>query len=815
MSAGESGVLVIADDLSGAAEVAATLDPGTPIVLTSSSTESATGSDDTIAETNAGAGSDRSFAEAAGADPRDLVVDLDCRYLPAESAGPRISAALHDFGSPRTILIKVDSLLRGNICAALTAAVGHASGPVIFAPALPQQARTVIGGVPFDNGIRLSSTRAWSLEDGSAPETLSDLCPVPTRHLGLDELRSLPGTDAADVFDDAAASSEAGVDVSNARFGGERLITADAETMEDLTSIVALAEATSAILVGTSALARALADRRSGGLTAPSDASALADAGDEAAERSDPSSFPRTPTRVLTLLGTAAERIETQIAHLRNHSDTRVLDFPAAEVATWVDAPCRLDDSAARVREALAESHLVVRLTDTGASVDPRPLPGLLAELATRALSGFGPVAFAAAGGETARAVFDRLGVHRIEAIREIHPGAVLSTVAATSASFADDVDLAAVVTRPGGQGGPDSLTLIHAALTTGEPTTTTAATVADHEGESMNALPTVAVTMGDGAGVGPEICIAACLDPSVLAVAAPVVIGDAARLEQAALVLGTAVEVRRVDSPSEAEHAPGVINVIDLALLPGDLPWGELSPVAGDAAFRYIERASQLAMSGEVQAICTAPLNKEALHSAGHKYPGHTEMLASLTGTEEVSMMLSSPKLRVIHVTTHIGLIDAVAKIEPGLVERTVRRGHDALVRAGLERPHIGVCAINPHAGENGLFGYGEEEEKITPAITKLQADGIDAVGPLSADTAFFLAGRGDYDLIVAMYHDQGHGPIKVLGIDAGVNITVGLPVIRTSVDHGTAFDIAGTGKVDTESMSEAMRQAAALAVV
>ena len=821
MSAGESGVLVIADDLSGAAEVAATLDPGTPLVLTSSSTESATGADDTIAEANAGAESDRPFAEAAHTDPRDLVVDLDCRYLPAKSAGARTSAALRDFGSSRATLIKVDSLLRGNIRAALAAAVGHASGPVIFAPALPQQARTVVGGVPFDNGIRLSSTRAWSLEDGSAPELLSDLCPVPARHLGLDELRSLPSTDAANVFDnaadsrDTAASSESGVDVSNVGFGGERLITADAETMEDLTRIVALAEATSAILVGTSALARALAERRRRELPAPSDASALADVGDAGAERPDPSSFPRTPTRVLTLLGTAAERIETQIAHLRDHSDTRVLDFPAAEVAAWVDDPHRLDVSAVRLRAALAESHLVVRLTDTGASVDPRPLPGLLAELATRALSGFGPVAFAAAGGETARAVFDRLGVHRIEAIREIHPGAVLSTVGTASASIADEVDLAAVVTRPGGQGGPDSLTLIHAALTTGEPITTTAAAVANHEGESMNALPTVAVTMGDGAGVGPEICIAACLDPSVLAVAAPVVIGDAARLEQAAQVLGTAVEIRRVDSPAEAEHVPGVINVIDLALLPGDLPWGELSPVAGDAAFRYIERASQLAMSGEVQAICTAPLNKEALHSAGHKYPGHTEMLASLTGTEEVSMMLSSPKLRVIHVTTHIGLIDAVAKIEPGLVERTVRRGHDALVRAGLERPHIGVCAINPHAGENGLFGYGEEEEKITPAITKLQADSIDAVGPLSADTAFFLAGRGDYDLIVAMYHDQGHGPIKVLGIDAGVNITVGLPVIRTSVDHGTAFDIAGTGKVDTESMSEAMRQAAALAVV
>ncbi|WP_166969314.1 4-hydroxythreonine-4-phosphate dehydrogenase PdxA [Brevibacterium atlanticum] len=814
MSAGESGVLVIADDLSGAAEVAATLDPGTPIVLTSSSTESATGSDDTIAEANAGADSDRSVAEAPETDSRDTVVDLDCRYLPAESAGARISAALDDFGSSRTTLIKVDSLLRGNIRAALAAAIDHASGPVIFAPALPQQSRTVIGGVPFDNGIRLSSTRAWSLEDGSAPETLSDLCPVPARHIDLDELRSLPGTDIADFFNDAAVSSETSVDASNADFGGERLITADAETMEDLTRIAALAESTSAILVGTSALARALAERRGTDLAERRGVSPAGPDG-TATNRPKPTVAAPTAARVLTLLGSAAERIDAQVAHLLGHSNTHVIELPAAEVAAWTDSPDRLHETVGRVRSALTESHLVVRLTGTGTNVDPRPLPKLLAELTTRVLREFGPVALAAAGGETARAVFDRLGVHRIETIREIHPGAVLSTVGTTSASIADDVGLAAVVTRPGGQGGPDSLTLIHAALTTGEPNTTAAATVANHEGESMNALPTVAVTMGDGAGVGPEICIAACLDPSVLAVAAPVVIGDAARLRQAAEVLGTVVEIRRVDSPAQAEPGDGVINVIDLDLLPGDLPWGELSSVAGDAAFRYIERAAHLAMSGEVQAICTAPLNKEALHSAGHKYPGHTEMLASLTGTEEVSMMLSSPKLRVIHVTTHIGLIDAVAKIEPGLVERTVRRGHDALVRAGIERPHIGVCAINPHAGENGLFGYGEEEEKIAPAIRKLQSDDIDAAGPLSADTAFFLAGRGDYDLIVAMYHDQGHGPIKVLGIDAGVNITVGLPVIRTSVDHGTAFDIAGTGTVDTESMSEAMRQAAALAVV
>ena len=177
--------------------------------------------------------------------------------------------------------------------------------------------------------------------------------------------------------------------------------------------------------------------------------------------------------------------------------------------------------------------------------------------------------------------------------------------------------------------------------------------------------------------------------------------------------------------------------------------------------------------------------------------------------------MMLATPKLRVIHVTTHLGLLDAITKINPGLVERTIRRGWEALRRAGIDNPHIGVCAINPHAGEGGLFGHGEEEEKIIPAIEKCQANGWAVDGPLPADTLFFRAARGDFDLVVAMYHDQGHGPVKVMGLEAGVNITIGLPVVRTSVDHGTAFDIAGQGIVKPESMVEAMRQAVALAAV
>lgn len=239
--------------------------------------------------------------------------------------------------------------------------------------------------------------------------------------------------------------------------------------------------------------------------------------------------------------------------------------------------------------------------------------------------------------------------------------------------------------------------------------------------------------------------------------------------------------------------------------------------PDWSDAAIlrEYSIHWGECALSGKVQAICTAPLNKEALHAGGHNYPGHTEMLAALTGTREVSMMLSTPKLRVIHVTTHIGLIDAIPKIEPGLVERTIARGYVALQNAGIERPRIGVCGINPHAGENGLFGRGEEAEKIEPAIEACCARGWYVEGPLPADTLFFRAQRGDFDLVVAMYHDQGHGPVKVLGLESGINITIGLPVVRTSVDHGTAFDIAGTGKADERSLIQAMLQAIQLATV
>ncbi len=312
---------------------------------------------------------------------------------------------------------------------------------------------------------------------------------------------------------------------------------------------------------------------------------------------------------------------------------------------------------------------------------------------------------------------------------------------------------------------------------------------------------------MGDPAGVGPEVVLKALKHLDVYALCRPVVIGDRARLEAVGRIVGVSVEDD--DLPFEC---------IDLGLVPPGLPFGKVSAPAGEAAYRYIEHAVKLALEKKIDAICTAPINKEALNAAGHRYPGHTELLAELTGTPEVSLTLLAPKLRIIHVTAHIGLLDAIAKIDAALVERTIARGRELLIRAGIRprrggEPRIGVCGINPHAGEGGLFGRGEEETKIAPAIAATRARGWKVEGPLPADALMYRAARGDYDLVVAMYHDQGHGPVKAMGLEYGVNVTAGLPIVRTSVDHGTAFDIAGTGKADERSMIEALRQAATLA--
>ena len=267
--------------------------------------------------------------------------------------------------------------------------------------------------------------------------------------------------------------------------------------------------------------------------------------------------------------------------------------------------------------------------------------------------------------------------------------------------------------------------------------------------------LPIVGITMGDPAGVGPEVVMKALARADAYALCRPLVIGDARQLERARALLNLKLDVVSIPGPEKAKFTQGTVEVIDLAPVPADLPYGKVSAAAGEAAYRYIERAVKLALDRSIDAICTAPINKEAMNAAGHRYPGHTELLAKLTGTKEVSLTLLAPKLRVIHVTAHIGLLDAIEKIDAALVERTIARGRELLMRSNPTEPRIGVCGINPHAGENGLFGRGEEEKKIIPAVAAARARGWKVDGPLPADSLFYLAARGDYDLVVAMYHD------------------------------------------------------------
>jgi 4-hydroxythreonine-4-phosphate dehydrogenase len=323
---------------------------------------------------------------------------------------------------------------------------------------------------------------------------------------------------------------------------------------------------------------------------------------------------------------------------------------------------------------------------------------------------------------------------------------------------------------------------------------------------------PLIALTMGDPAGIGPEVIAKTFAEPGFHERDRVVVVGDVAVMERAVRLLGLSLRVNPVAGPEEALFGEGVIDLMPAGELPDDLPFGELDARAGAAAFEYVRRATELAMDGEVDAVSTAPLNKEAMHMGGFEYPGHTEILAELTGTKDYAMMLVAPDLRVIHVSTHVSLAEAIERVRPERELAVIRLAHAALRKLGIEEPRIAVAGLNPHAGESGLFGT-EDAERIAPAVEEARREGIDAGGPYPPDTVFSRVRRGEFDIVVVQYHDQGHIPVKLLGFESGVNVTVGLPFFRTSVDHGTAFDIAGTGKADHTSLRAALDLACELA--
>jgi len=333
---------------------------------------------------------------------------------------------------------------------------------------------------------------------------------------------------------------------------------------------------------------------------------------------------------------------------------------------------------------------------------------------------------------------------------------------------------------------------------------------------------PLIAVTLGDPAGVGPETIVGAWSEPAVHEFCRPVVVGHPEILRRAVLLLKSRARVEQVDNPEEAQPSVEVIPCLKagrddvLAIAPGTI-----DARGGQAAYEALVMAAQLALSGRVNALTTAPLHKAALWQAGHKYPGHTELLAELCGVDDFAMMLylgpgaevrGSAGLAIVHVTLHMALADVFAALSEDAILRKARLVSRVMTELKGARPRVGVCALNPHAGEEGLFG-DEERTMIRPAVERGLAEGLDLEGPLPADTLIARARDGQFDAVVAMYHDQGHIAIKLLAMHQAVNVTLGLPIVRTSVAHGTAFDLAWQGRAETTGMIEALRVASRLA--
>jgi 4-hydroxythreonine-4-phosphate dehydrogenase len=311
-----------------------------------------------------------------------------------------------------------------------------------------------------------------------------------------------------------------------------------------------------------------------------------------------------------------------------------------------------------------------------------------------------------------------------------------------------------------------------------------------------MSGRDRIGITLGDPAGVGPEVICKALASTPPSGRDTVVVIGSAETLARAAAVTG-------VDA--------GLLETVAIEDVPHDGPpiaVGKVDARGGEAGFRYVSRAVEMARSGEIGCIVTAPISKEALNAAGHHYDGHTGMLAVLTGVKSAFMLLASERMSVIHVSTHVSLKDAIARTTVERVLATIRAGHKHFERIGRHNPRIAVAGLNPHCGENGLFGR-EDTDQIAPAVAAARDEGIDAHGPISADTLFYRAYNGAFDLVVAQYHDQGHIPMKLVAFDTAVNVTLGLPIDRCSVDHGTAFDIAGSGKANHTNMLSAIAYA------
>ncbi len=711
-----------------------------------------------------------------------LVLNTESRGLKPKAAYSAVASAFKTYDKSLFPIIykKIDSTLRGNIGCEIDAILEATELPLAFvAPSLPGQNRTLVGGIMMVGGTPVALTEM--ARDAVSPVRESYVCRLLRRRT-----RNRVGwIDLPRVCSGGERLKEA---VAQAREKGARIIVFDAVRNEDLACVVdaALGLERVPLLVGSAGLAAELANRIS-----PSPEALF----------STPEGKPFKNFLVISGSASGVTRRQLENLEMNQRVRTFTLDGPLLEAKNTVR------EFAAQIIRVLGEGRSAVlkmsseRVYDenrTGLPVHAEITrflgsiaQSVLLELAPKCRAG--ELALVLTGGETAASVLGLLGVESQEIREEILGGIVLSKVC--GGSFAG----LGVITKAGAFGQEDALEKVFAVAGV--------ESVRQSESEPASSKPLLAITMGDGTGAGPEIIVKSLEDRSLYDRARLFVIGDAKIMQRAAKIVGSGKAIRAVHSLDGAGEAPDFIN------LPAGLPFAVVDGRAGKAAYEYVEKAVELAMTGKIDGIVTAPLNKEALNLGGYHFAGHTEILAKLSGTADYAMMLVSGPLRVIHVTTHVSMRQACNLIRRERISRVIELAVNACRLLGFSQPRVAVAGLNPHSGEGGLFGT-EEIEEIVPAIESARGKGYDVSGPIPPDTVFHRAAlKQHFDIVVCMYHDQGHIPIKVLGMETGVNVTVGLPFIRTSVDHGTVFGKAGKGTADHRSLNEAIMLALRMA--
>ncbi len=666
---------------------------------------------------------------------------------------------------------KVDSALRGHLAVEIHTLMNELDfGLAILAPAFPAAGRVTVGGYHLVHGIPVDKTEVG--HDPGAPVRGSYLPHLLEGQPDL-SIRLLPLKDVAQGPDHVHALIE------SHRGTGRTLIVADAAADSDLATV---AEAASRVdraplLCGSEGLANHVPG-----------------VFDLDAIPSEPSED--EPGSSLVIIGTNESVTREQVVALKSELRTHEWEVHADHFAFAWERP-HVPSVVGEISDHLEQGHsAVLSLVGLHAGLqraDAEQAISVLGEMGRRILLRCQPAGLIVSGGwttiETLRAI-DADGF-RIEGSVDVGTPACR-----VSGGLCDGLR---VITKGGALGQRDTLTR--------------AVRYLERPRANPDQLPLLAITMGDVCGVGPEIIAKAFALDDLYRLCRPLVIGDVTALTDACRIVDATLQIRTVEGPEDARFKSGTVDVMNPIALGFDT-WekGVVSPAAGRAAAEWVVEAVALAMAERIDGIVTAPLNKDAMNQAGYAYPGHTELLAERAGGHDVRLMLASERMNVAHVTGHIPLHEVSERLTQKRVYDTIALTHDALVRMGKPSPKLVVTGLNPHAGENGLFGQ-EDDLVIRPAIEAGREQGWEIDGPLPADATFFKAYDGLYDGVVTMYHDQGHVPMKLVAFDTAVNVTLGLPIVRTSVDHGTAFDIAGTGQAREGNLIHAVRVGARLA--